>query len=192
MAGRITHKRIYLPCSLSYRKLQQHSTTPPHNPTVDALHTDTDSHRSNLAEVEPAPKDSRAHIAEQPEISPEIPQTPITAVENIQHGEDNNSDDGNTPLRSHASTDTAGDDSAVTGDGDLEAEEGRSFVRHRLQKDDRTSVQTNHLQRASQIELIVNICDSYGASIPITKSSEHSRLSDRFGLEFYLTRARTA
>jgi hypothetical protein len=105
-----------------HRKLQEHSTTP-HSPTAGALHTDTDSPTSNSTEVEPAPKDSTVPIVERPEISPEIPETPAAALEDMRRKEDNNSDDGNAPsLRSHASTETVEGDSVVAGNGDLEAE----------------------------------------------------------------------
>jgi len=72
--------------------------------------------------------------------------------------EDNSSDDSNTPSsRSPASTEILDDDSAVAGDGNLEAEEGRSFVRHRPQENDTLSAETDRLQRAGQAELLVNV-----------------------------------
>jgi hypothetical protein len=52
----------------------------------------------------------------------------------MRHDEDNNNDDGNTPLRSRASTETVGGDSIVAGDGYLQSEEGRSFIRYRTSR----------------------------------------------------------
>jgi len=71
--------------------------------------------------------------------------------------EDNSSDDSNTPSRSPASTEILDDDSTVAGDGDLEADEGRSFVRHRPQENDTLFAETSQLQRAGQAELLVNV-----------------------------------
>jgi hypothetical protein len=48
-------------------RLQQHSATPRHTPTVDALHAGTDSLGSALAEFEPL-KDSRALVIEWPKV----------------------------------------------------------------------------------------------------------------------------
>src|SRR4051794_4242550 len=48
------------PWSPLYRKLQLHSTTSLHNPTVDMLHAGSDSLGSTLTELEPLP-DSRVH-----------------------------------------------------------------------------------------------------------------------------------
>jgi hypothetical protein len=51
-----------------YHKLQLHSTTSLHNPTVDTLHAGSDSRGST----------------ELTEISPEIPETPVITLENIR------------------------------------------------------------------------------------------------------------
>jgi hypothetical protein len=76
------------PWSKLYRKLQQHSATPLHTSTIDALHTGTDSLGS-------ASTDSRALVTEWPENSPEIPETPAVALEDVQREEDDHSHDGN-------------------------------------------------------------------------------------------------
>jgi hypothetical protein len=80
-----------------YRKLQQRSDKPLDDPSVDALHTSTDSSRSPSTELEPAPEDSKAFITKRPENSPEIPETPIIALEKMRREEDDRSEDGNTP-----------------------------------------------------------------------------------------------
>jgi hypothetical protein len=80
-----------------YYKLQQHSATPLHNqPTVEALHAGTDSLESTSTELECPPKDSRGPVAERPENSPEVPETPTVALESVRRGDDDHSDDGNT------------------------------------------------------------------------------------------------
>ena len=158
-----------------YRKLQQHSTAPTYNPTLDALHTDTDSPRSNSTELEPSPEGSTVPVAERPKISPEIPETPTGALENMQREEDNDSDDGNTPshLCSRSSTETVDGGLTVASDGGLNAEEGRSFVRDRPHNDNDTfSVETSQLQRAGQIELVVNTNSSNEASVSIAQCSD--------------------
>ena len=62
----------------------------------------------------------------------------------------------------------------VAGHGNLVAKEGRSFVRDRPHEDDTISVETNRLQRAGQVELIVNTGGSHGAPVPIAKCSEQT------------------
>ena len=92
-----------------YDKLQQHSATPLHNqPTAEALHADTDSLKSISTEFERPPKDSRGPVAERPENSPEIPETPTVALEGVRRGDDDHSDDGNalSHFRRHWSTET--------------------------------------------------------------------------------------
>lgn len=84
MAGRITLWQNVPHWPPLYRKLQQHSTAPTYNPTLDALYTDTDSPRSNSTEFEPSPEGSTVPVAERPKISPEIPETPTDALENMQ------------------------------------------------------------------------------------------------------------
>jgi hypothetical protein len=79
-----------------YHKLQRHSDKPLDNPTVDALHADTDSPRPPSVEFELALKDSRAFITERVESSLEIPETPEVALEKIQREENSYSEDGNT------------------------------------------------------------------------------------------------
>jgi hypothetical protein len=94
-----------------YHKLQQHSPTPLHNqPTVEALHAGTDSLESASTELERPPKDSRGSVAERPENSPEIPETPTVALESVRRGDDDRSDDGNSlsHFRGHCSTETDG------------------------------------------------------------------------------------
>jgi len=67
-----------------YDKLQQHSATPLHNqPTAEALHV-----KSISTEFGRPPKDSRGPVAEQPENSPEIPETPAVALEGVRRGDD--------------------------------------------------------------------------------------------------------
>jgi hypothetical protein len=66
------------------------------NLSVDSLHIGTDSSSSPLTELEPAPKDSRAFITKRPGNSPEIPETPIIALEKMRREEDDHSEDGNT------------------------------------------------------------------------------------------------
>jgi hypothetical protein len=78
------------------RELQQHSTTRLHNPTVDALRSGTDSLGSPMTQFELPQKESRAFVAEQREISSEIPETPPVALENVGGKEDDHSEDGNT------------------------------------------------------------------------------------------------
>jgi len=94
------------------------------------LHTDTDSPRSNLTKFEPSPEGSTIPVAKRSKVSPEIPETPTSALENMQREEDNNSDDGNTPshLCSRSSIETVDGDLTVAGDGGLDAEEGMPFV----------------------------------------------------------------
>jgi len=80
-----------------YRKLQQHSATPlPHQLTVEAqaLHAGTDSLESASTESERPPKDSRDPVAERPETSPEIAETPTVTLESVRRGDDGHSDDG--------------------------------------------------------------------------------------------------
>ena len=73
------------PWSPLYYKLQQHSATPLHNqPTIEALHAGTDSLESTSTELERPPKDSRGSVAERLENSPEIPETPIVALESVR------------------------------------------------------------------------------------------------------------
>ena len=58
--GKKKHPWINVPrWSPLYRKLQQRSDKPLDDPSVDALHTGTDSSRSPSTELKPAPKDSR-------------------------------------------------------------------------------------------------------------------------------------
>jgi hypothetical protein len=81
-----------------YRKLQQRSDKPLDDLSVDALHTGTDSSRFLSTELEPAPKDSRAFVIERPENSPEIPETPIVALEEMRREENDHSENGNYTL----------------------------------------------------------------------------------------------
>jgi hypothetical protein len=81
-----------------YRKLQQRSDKPLDDPSVDALHTGTDSFRSPSTELEPAPKDSTAFVTERPENSPEIPETPEITLEKMRREGDDHSEDGNYTL----------------------------------------------------------------------------------------------
>jgi hypothetical protein len=90
-----------------YRKLQQLSDKPLDDLSVDTLHTGTDSSRSPSTELEPAPKDSRAFVTKRPENSPEIPETPIIALEEMRRKEDDHSDDGNTPSYAYGHWSTA-------------------------------------------------------------------------------------
>jgi hypothetical protein len=59
------------------------------------LYADTESFRFSSTEVEPPPKDSTAHVAERPEISPEILKTLIVAFKNIQGEKDDHIDSDN-------------------------------------------------------------------------------------------------
>jgi hypothetical protein len=77
-----------------HRKLQQYSNKPFNNLTGNTLHADTDSVRSPSTEFEPAPKDSMALITQRLEGSPEIPETPVVALENLRREEGDYSDDG--------------------------------------------------------------------------------------------------
>jgi hypothetical protein len=52
---------------------------------------------SPSAELEPAPKNSRAPVIEQVESPLKILETPEVALEKMQREEDNHSEDGNTP-----------------------------------------------------------------------------------------------
>jgi hypothetical protein len=90
-----------------YRRLQQRSDKPLNNPSVDALHTGTDSSRSPATELEPAPKDSRAFVTKRPENSPKIPETPIIALEKMRREEDDHSEDDNTPSYAYGRWSTA-------------------------------------------------------------------------------------
>jgi hypothetical protein len=87
-----------------YGKLQQRSDKPLDDVSVDALHTGTDGSRSFSTELEPAPKDSRAFVTERPENSPEIPETPTVALEEMRRGD---SEDGNTPSHAYGHWSTA-------------------------------------------------------------------------------------
>lgn len=72
----------------------------------------------------------------------------------------------------------------VVGGGDRKAKKGRSSARHRLHEDDTISVEMNQLQRAGQVELIVNrasqaeLTVSTGGSrrtpVPIAECSERT------------------
>jgi len=87
--GKKKHSWINVPrWSSLYRKLQQRSDRPLDDPSVDTLHNGTDSSRSPSTELEPAPKDSRALVTDRPENSPEIPETPVIALEKIRREED--------------------------------------------------------------------------------------------------------
>jgi hypothetical protein len=57
-----------------------------------------DSSRSSSTELKPTPKNSRAFITTQPENSPEIPETPVTAPKKVRREEEDHNEDGNTPL----------------------------------------------------------------------------------------------
>ena len=72
-------------------------TSPLDNPTADALHAGTDSSRSPLTELRPAPKDSKAPVTERLKSSPEIPETPVAALEMARYKENDHNNDGNTP-----------------------------------------------------------------------------------------------
>jgi hypothetical protein len=84
--------------------LQQRSNKPLDNPSVDVLHTSTDSSRSPSTKLEPAPRDSRDFITKRPENSPEIPETPVTALEKMRREKDEN---GNTPSHAYGRWSTA-------------------------------------------------------------------------------------
>jgi hypothetical protein len=72
----------------------------------------------------------------------------------------------------------------VAGGGDWKAEKGRSSARHRLHEDDTIYVEMNQLQRAGQVELIVNRASqaeltvstggSRGTPVPIAECSERT------------------
>jgi hypothetical protein len=87
----------------------------------------------------------------------------------MQREEDGNSDDSNTSshLCSRSST--------VAGDGGLDAEEGKSFGRDRPHDDNDTfSVETSQLQRAGQMELVVNTNSSNEAPVSIAQCSDQT------------------
>jgi hypothetical protein len=59
------------------------------------LHVDTNSSRSPSTRLGLVPKDSRAFVTKQPGASPEIPETPIIALEKMLCEEDHHSEEGN-------------------------------------------------------------------------------------------------
>jgi hypothetical protein len=77
-------------------KPRQHPTTPLHGPTADALHADTNSLESPLAQAEAPRKGFRALEAKRSEISPEVSKTPPAARDKMRL-EDGRIDDGDIP-----------------------------------------------------------------------------------------------
>jgi hypothetical protein len=85
------------PWSPLHRKLRQRSTAPRQSPTVDALYAGPDSLAGSSTELESPSKDSTALIAERPNLSPEIPETPPAALKDVRREKDNHGEDGDTP-----------------------------------------------------------------------------------------------
>ena len=67
---------------------------------MDPLYAGLDSLASTSTESEPPPTDSTAPTAKQASISPEIPETPAVALENVQREEDGQGECGDTPSSS--------------------------------------------------------------------------------------------
>jgi len=122
---------------------------------VDGLHTGTNSLGSTSTAIKSPPRDSRALVAERPDISPEIPETPAVAFEDMRREEDHN-----------GRTQTIAGASMVTGGGGLEVDNGSSFVGDRLHHEHDTGpMGTDDLQRTDQTEPIVSNTDSDEASL---------------------------
>jgi len=135
-------------------------------------------------------------VAERPENSPEIPETPTVALESVRrgdndHGDDDHSDDGNTlsRFRGHWSTETDklddGDHnkgtqtvisaSMIANGDDSEVDRGSSFIRNRPHNEyDTGSAETDNLPNTDQTDLITSTNSSSEAHLSIARFSEQT------------------
>jgi hypothetical protein len=85
-------KKIPPPWALSHDKIQQ-ALNPSPQPPLDALRSALDHAEPTLTASEPEPEEARALIG-QPGDSPEIPETPAVAFDDVRSEEDDHSDNG--------------------------------------------------------------------------------------------------